>query len=295
MARLLTLTLTTMVVLSGFVGSQSRAQHEELVRPEIVNLSLPVDGSPIEVVSHIYKPSTPGVAAFPVIIFSHGNVIPPDSLSDPINMWVANWWLQRGVAVVAPVRPGYGKTGGAFREIQNVTWQGNSCISEPTYERAALRAREIVLAAVAWTQSQSWAKRDRILLVGHSTGGLITIATAATNPEGVIAGINFAGGMGGNPKDSPRQSCEPERLTAIYGQFGKTTHVPTLWLYAENDLFWGVGMPKQWFEAFKSGGSDAMLAQTPPVPGEVNGHSLINTGGPLWKPSVDAFLQKLKL
>jgi dienelactone hydrolase len=295
MARLLTFTLTSVMLLSALFGSQSWGQQEEPVRPEIVNLSLPVDGSPTDVVSHIYKPGTPGVAAFPVIIFSHGNVIPPNSLSDPINVGVANWWLQRGFAIVAPVRPGYGKTSDAFRETQNVTWQGNSCISEPTYEAAVLKAREVVLAAVAWAQSQPWAKRDRILLVGHSTGGLITIASAATNPEGVVAGINFAGGMGGNPKDSPRQSCEPERLTAIYRQFGKTTHVSTLWLYAENDLFWGVDMPKQWFEAFKSGGNDAMLVQTPPAPGEVNGHNLINTGGPLWKPSVEAFLQKLKL
>ena len=46
---------------------------------------------------------------------------------------------------------------------------------------------------------------------------------------------------------------------------------------------------------FKNGGSDAMFLQTPPVPGEENGHTLINTGGPLWKPSVESFLQRLKL
>jgi dienelactone hydrolase len=292
MTRLLTLALSSMALLSAWCGSQSRAQ--DLVHPDIVTLSLQLDGSPTDVVTHIYKPSTPGVVAFPVIIFSHGNVIPPTDLRDPIRVEIANWWLQRGFAVIAPVRPGYGKTGGAFREIQNVTWQGNSCISEPTYESAVLKARQVVLAAVAWAQSQPWARRDRILLVGQSTGGLTTIATAASNPEGAIAGINFAGGMGGNPTGSPRQSCKPALLTAIYGQFGKTTHVPTLWLYAENDLHWGVDMPKQWFDAFKSSGSDATLVQTPPAPGP-NGHFLINTGGPLWKPSVESFLQKLKL
>lgn len=297
MARLLTLALMSMLLQSAWCGSQSRAQ--ELVQPEILTLSLPVDGSPTEVLTYVYKPTTPGVVAFPVIIFSHGNVVPPTQLSDPITVGAANWWLQRGFAVVAPVRPGYGKLGGAFREIQNVTWEGNSCISEPTYESAMLKAREVVLAAVAWAQSQPWARRDRILLVGHSTGGLTTIATAATNPEGVIASINFAGGMGGNPRGSPRRSCKPELLTAIYRQFGKNTHMPTLWLYAENDLFWGVDIPKQWFDAFKSGGSDATLVQTPPVPVQTppvpsDGHLLFYRGGPLWKLSVESFLDKLK-
>jgi dienelactone hydrolase len=290
MARLLTLALTSMLLQSAWSGSQMRAQ--DVVQPEILSLLLSVDGSPTEIVTHIYKPSTPGRVAFPVVIFSHGNA---NRLRDPIKVEVANWWLQKGFAVVVPIRPRYAKSGGAFREIQNVTWKGSSCISEPTYESAVLKAREVVLAAAAWAKSQSWARRDRILLVGHSTGGFTTIATAASNPEGVIAAINFAGGMGGNPTASPRQSCKPELLTATYGQFGRTTRVPTLWLYAENDLNFGADMPKQWFGAFKSGGSDAMFVQTPPLPGGRNGHGLINAGGPLWKPSVEAFLKKVGL
>jgi len=290
MARRLTLALTSMLLQSVWCGSQSRAQ--DVVQPEILTLSLPVDGSPTKVVTHIYRPSNPGRVAFPVIIFAHGNA---NRLRDPIRVDVANWWLQKGFAVVVPVRPRYAKTGGAFREIQNVTWKGNSCISEPTYESAVLKARDVMLAAVAWARSQPWARRDRILLVGHSTGGFTTIATAASNPEGVIAGINFAGGMGGNPTASPHQSCKPELLTAIYGQFGRTTRAPTLWLYAENDLNLGADMPRQWFNAFKSGGSDTTFVQTPPLPGRANGHGLINAGGPLWKPSVEAFLKKIGL
>jgi dienelactone hydrolase len=272
----------------------ARAQADEPVRPEIVNLLLPIDGKQANVVTHVYRPITPGVAAFPTVIFSHGNVIPPGDLQDPITVEVANWWLGRGFAVIAPIRPGYGVSGSVFREIQNVTWRDNSCISEPTYESAVQKAREVVFAAVAWAQTQSWLRRDCVLLVGQSTGGLTTIASVATNPEGVIGGINFAGGMGGNPSGSPGKSCRPELLTALYGRFGKTTRVPTLWLYAENDLFWGADAPKRWFASFKSGGSDATFVQTPPVPGGVNGHSLVFAGAPLWQPSVDSFLRKLK-
>ena len=75
-------------------------------------------------------------------------------------------------------------------------------------------------------------------------------------PKESFAAINFSGGMGGNPSGSPRQSCKPELLTDIYRQYGTTTRIPTLWLYAENDLFWGADMPRHWFEAFKAGSSD---------------------------------------
>ena len=41
-----------------------------------------------------------------------------------------------------------------FREAQNVVWQDNACVSELTYEIAVTKAREVTLAALAWTQSQ---------------------------------------------------------------------------------------------------------------------------------------------
>jgi dienelactone hydrolase len=291
---------TGVVLNASTVSAQQSSVKEQLVQAEIVKAPLRVDENLTDVVTHIYKPSTPGVTAFPLVIYSHGrpfNPNPPNTvaLATPITPEVANWWLQKGFAVVAPVRPGYGETGGIDREYANVVWQSNSCISEPAYERSVLKAREVVLAALAWAQEQPWVTRGRILLVGQSAGGFASIATAATNPEGVVAAINFAGGLAGSPIESPRRSCKPEQVSAIYGQFGKTARMPTLWLYAENDLFWGADVPKQWFDAFEHGGSDATLIQTPPIPGEENGHTLINTGGPLWKPGVETFLQKLKL
>jgi hypothetical protein len=57
---------------------------------------------------------------------------------------------------------------------------------------------------------------------------MTTIATAAINPEGVIAGINFAGGMGGNSTTSPGKSCQLEQLSTICGQYGKTTRAHAL-------------------------------------------------------------------
>ena len=293
--------LCTGVVLSTSIASaQQNFAKEQLVQPEIVKVSLRVDGNPTDVVTHIYKPNTPGMTAFPVVIYSHGrpaNPNPPNTvaLARPIAPEDANWWLQKGFAVIAPVRPGYGETGAADREYLNVVVQSRFCISEPTYDQPALYAREVVLAALAWAQEQSQLARGAVhgrirndSHCGHQSRGRDRITHGC-------AGISFAGGPGGSPTLSPRKPCKPEQVTALYGKFGKTARMPTLWLYAENDLFWGVDVPKQWFEAFNTGASDATLVQMPPVPGQEDGHTVMNTGGPLWKPTVEAFLKKLKL
>lgn len=305
MRRLPALTLMT-VVLAGFLSvAQSQGQPEQVVQPEIVTLSLPVDGSPTDLVVHIYKPSTPGATRFPLVLYAHGrqynpNPLEPSPLAAPINVGTANWWLQEGFAVVAPLRPGYGKTGGFDREQPFVYLQGNTCVTEPKsinplYDRAALKGGEVILATLAWAQRQPWVIPDRIMLVGFSFGGVVTMAVASTNPRGVVGAVNFGGGMGANPAASPRKPCRPDLLTAAYGRFGKTARMPSLWLYAENDLLWGVDIPHQWFDAFKAGGSNAIFVQTPPVPGEglFAGHLLIDLGGPLWHPSVEVFLRKM--
>ena len=50
--------------------------------------------------------------------------------------------------------------------------------------------------------------------------------------------------------------------------------------------------PKRWFDAYRSGGSDAKFVQTGAA--GANGHFLINTDVLLWSPAVAAFLDKLK-
>lgn len=282
----------TGLLLATFSGVQLHAQEQTVVRPEIDRVSMVIDGRPTDVVTYIYKPATQSTTQ-PVVIFAHGNRIPPTALLEPITPKVANWWLQRGFAVVAPVRPGYGPAGGAFREGQNVKWDGNSCTSEPTYPSASLKGSEVVAGTLKWVQEQPWAKRDHVILVGYSAGWPGTLATTARNPEGVVAAINFSGGMGGNPQSSPGQSCKPELLANMYRQYGSVTRIPTLWIYAENDLFWGAEQPKGWFDAYRSGGSDAEFVQTGAA--GANGHFLIDTDIPLWSPAVGAFLDKLKL
>ena len=264
-------------------------------QPEITRLLLRIDGSERELVTHIYKPL--GAGPFPLVIFLHGragSVVDRGKLQSPVLVGHANYWLRKGVAVVASIRPGYGDTGGTDRENSFARWGNNGCYGQADFTTAAVSARQVALALHTWSGQQPWVRKDKVLFEGQSVGGMTSIAAAALNLPGVVGVVNFAGGHGGFPNDSPGKSCSAEVLTRSYREFGKLAKIPSLWLYAENDQYWGAEMPQQWFAAFKAGGSDAEFVQTAAVDGH-DGHQLLSYGGKMWSGPLNAFVQKVGL
>ncbi|MES2510765.1 MAG: dipeptidyl aminopeptidase [Pseudomonadota bacterium] len=274
----------------GFAGAQTAEQQ----RPEVIKLPLTIDGSVRQVVTHLYKPQGPG--PFPLVIFSHGRAphqADRDKLQYPVLVGHANYWLRKGVAVVAPIRPGYGETGGADRENSFTRWKDGTCLANPDFSKVGRSASDVVVAIHGWSLQQPWVRKDRILLEGQSVGGLTTVAASTLNLPGVIAAVNFSGGSGGAPDVSPTRSCKPENLTKTYAEFGRQVRVPGLWFYAENDQYWGAEAPREWYRAFKAAGSsDTDFIQTGPLP-DHDGHALLNYGGRLWSVPLDAFVKKV--
>jgi dienelactone hydrolase len=268
-----------------------------LVQPEIIKIPIEraglFDSSQLGMVTHVYRP--PGDGPFPVVVFAHGrgNVAQNQALKSPVLLDHAKFWLRKGFAVVASIRPGYGETGGVDREGPGHTWRSGACFGNPDFANTAAIAGTAVREDLVWLRSQRWARNEQIMLVGQSVGGLATVAVGAQNPAGVVGYINFSGGAGGLPDGSPGRSCMPGRLTILYGELGKTTKIPSLWLYAENDLYWGAEAPKEWHKAFSAGGSKTRLVMTPPVPGVADGHRLLNVGSRLWSPHVNRFIEDL--
>lgn len=194
---------------------------------------------------------------------------------------------------MAPIRPGYGETGGPDIESSgNRIDRAGACQGAGAYHRVARNAADVVEAAVKWGREQKWVNPRAILLAGQSVGGLTSAATGARNLPGVIGYINFSGGTGGNPEKRPKASCFPELLEQVYGTFGRTTRVPNIWLYAPNDLFWGEEAPRRWHRAFAAAGGRGEFVMTAPVPNE-DGHRLLLRGGKLWSIPVDRFLSGL--
>src|SRR2546425_1688656 len=260
----LTLLLITLCALSVSAAEQgSSPTTRDLAQPEVIKVALKgagVLGRDVAMVTHLYKPR--GDGPFPVVLFSHGRgpeISDRQNLKYPVLVGHGNFWLNKGFAIVAPVRPGYGQSEGMDREDAGSTWRRGRCTGEPDFSYLANAAGEAVFATLDWVRVQPWADKEKILLVGVSVGGLTSAGVAAKSPAGVVGYINFSGGAGGSPKESPGKSCKPENLTKLFANFGKTTRVPSLWLYAENDLYWGPEAPKEWHKAFSAGATHTTL------------------------------------
>jgi dienelactone hydrolase len=268
-----------------------------IAEPREVRITAPDRGhgdGDVAMLTRVHLPDGPG--PFPVVIYSHGRSPVPlerQQMRNPIPAGHVRYWQRKGFAVVAPIRPGYGASGGEDRERSGTVFERDgSCRSQPDFETPARHAASATIAVLDWTRRQDWADPERIVLVGTSMGGLTSIATAATRPPGVVAYVNFSGGLGGNPRLAPQRSCGPERMEAAMRSFGATTAVPGLWLYAANDQYWGPEAPRRWHEAFARGGSRATFVQTAPLP-DHDGHLLMLRGGRLWSVHVDAFIEAL--
>jgi len=269
---------------------------QKLIQPEILRIPMKgagVFGGTVEMVTHLYKPQ--GNGPFPVVVFSHGRGSDEENqnLKFPVPVGHGNFWLFKSFAVVSSIRTGYGETDSVDREAPGHTWRGGTCQGTPDFAKTAKVAGAPVTVDLDWVRAQRWADKDRVVLEAISVGGLTTVAVGAQNPPGVVGYINFSGGGGGFPTGSPGRSCRPEKLTELYEEFGKTTKIPSLWLYAENDLYWGAEAPREWHKAFSAGGSKTKFVMTPPVPGTEDGHRLLTVGGRLWSPHVNEFIKEL--
>jgi dienelactone hydrolase len=237
---------------------------------------------------------------WPVVIFSHGrpgSIAGRAALKAPIQPFadMVRFWHDKGYAVVTAVRPGYGDNTKEDPEDHGARWDGSTCSGPVDFSKTANAAAHAVRSVYAWVVAQSWSIKERIVLVGQSVGGLATVTACSQSWPGVMGCINFVGGAGGNPQSSSGASCQADRLAKQFAIAGKTTKVPSLWLYSANDKYWGEQAPKEWHKAHsdaasetgQSGKSEYFAA--PPV-GD-NGHALLSSGSRIWIPVVDAWLK----
>ena len=220
----------------------------------------------------------------PILVLSHGRG--PDRLTMGRARFplAATFFVEHGWLVVMPTRIGYGETGGPDVETRD-----RDC-AHAEFDRGFATAADETQQVLDWAIAQKDVDPTRIVAVGQSYGGATTLALAARNPPGLLAAINFSGGSGGDVVHRPTNPCNPDRVGAAYEGYGRTTRVPELWLYAENDQLWGEAIPKDWFARYQAGGAPATFVEMPPV-GD-NGHLLFNRGGELWHDPVLRFLER---
>jgi len=222
---------------------------------------------------------------YPVLVLNHGRAPEPEKRAamGRVRTSANSRWLARlGFVVAVPTRIGYGDSGG---EDVEETGPCNRKNYPPGYTAAA----EQTLQVLEFMRQRPDTAKDRAVIMGQSFGGATAITVAAKNPPGVQATINFAGGGGGNPATMPQNPCATPLLERMFAAYGKTARTPTLWVYTENDMFFGPKFPKQWFDAFKAAGGVGEYVLFPPN-GE-SGHGLFTQAPEVWRARVIAFLQ----
>jgi dienelactone hydrolase len=247
---------------------------------------------------HVFKPE--GAGPFTVVLFSHGRAASSAeraSFSTPIPSGHVDFWLRKGFAVVAPIRPGYGPNGGPDRESSGskVNTNTHQCQSEGDLAPFLRHGLQALQGTHDWIRTQPWAKRDSIILEGQSVGGLLTVVYGSENPSGVIGFINFSGGAAGYPAEHIGHSCSENQIAQAFGVAGQKNRTPNLWLYAENDGFWGADAPKRWHDGFsRASPTLTTFIRTAPLK-DHDGHFLLNYGGNYWGAPVNAFVKSLNI
>lgn len=167
----------------------------------------------------VYRPA--GDGPFPVLVINHGRAAGNAKLQGRYRpAMAAREFVQRGWAVVVPMRQGFSQSGGS--EISagcNVHSNG-------------LQQARSVRRTLDWASSQPWADVSRNVVLGQSHGGLTTLAYGTDPHPGTRLLVNFAGGL-------RQENCTAwqQNLVRAIGDYGAETKLPSLWFYGDNDSY----------------------------------------------------------
>jgi len=274
--------LVTFLALQLTAGMQAgchRAQKPTLV---VTELRIPTNESDyrgLEAV--VVRPDDN--APHPLALMTHGTWggAAERSQSTPLRFIPqAREFARRGWTVVIVMRRGFGDSGGIYME------EAEECSLSPNPAWSTQQAAKDLRQAAAYLATRPEVDGSRMIGIGLSTGGLAMLGLSADPPPGLKAVVNFAGGRGSDGKD---HVCNPDALIRTFGDLGKRSRVPTLWVYAANDHFFGPQLAQQLYQAFVDQGGTARFITTGPF--GADGHELFSQqGAPIWTPLVDEFL-----
>jgi len=245
-------------------------------------LRVPVPGSGVAGLDalEVYV-NTPG--KHPLALLTHGTSNSVDERKE-VSPWAflqqAVWFAQRGYVSLVIVRRGYGNSGGAEDGSHNGCNNGN-------FEDSGEDAADDLRNAVAYAQrSMPEVDTTHVISSGVSTGGFTQVALTAKPPSGLETAISFAGGRGG---DGNGHLCNEDGFESALHYFGKHSHTPMLWIYAENDKWFPPPFAKKFLAAFQSGGGTAQFVLAPPF--GTDGHHLYSDPR-AWSDTVEHYLSE---
>jgi pimeloyl-ACP methyl ester carboxylesterase len=268
-------------IVLGHVAVHAQAPGE----PNVTTVRIPLTekrflgkGRELTLEGTLFRPSADGVV--PLLVFNHGSTgrgrgSPTETLTYPE---VARFFVERGIAVLVPMRRGRGASDGDYLERYDC--------DTGTLSAGLDRAIEDMDAVMAFVSVQAWVDRGRLLLGGMSRGGFLSIVYASMRPTGARGVIDMAGGWTVEVCDQ-RVHFHASTLAGA----GRSAKLPTLWLYSENDRNYGPAAVRAYHRAFTGAGGAAELHLFGPIGHD--GHILLPRSVSVWAGAVDAFLQRI--
>ena len=226
----------------------------------------------IDLETTIYKPD--GEGPFPIAVINHGKSPGDSRFQGRYRPAVAaRYFLQRGYAVIVPMRQGFSKSAGSYI--------GGGCNVESNGRVQA----EDVKAVLDYVTQQSWADKNNMVVLGQSHGGWTTLAFGSLGYPGVKALVNFAGGL-------RQENCIAweNNLAKGAAEYASQTRVSSLWFYGDNDSFFSTSTYRSMFERYTSSGGAARLVAFGLFGNDAHSMFGSRSGSSIWQPEVTRFL-----
>jgi invasion protein IalB/pimeloyl-ACP methyl ester carboxylesterase len=247
---------------------------------------------PLPVLAYVVRPV--GDGPFPLVIMNHGISLDAQQRTTFPSieyLAAAQWFANRGYFVVSPIRYGASSLDVKDRGLFGSVFAHVGSCDNPNFRGPGLAIATLNEWVIDYMSKKKFIQPGKVVVVGQSGGGWGSIALASLNPSSVQAIVTFAAGRGGRVDGKPNNNCAPDKLVDATAEFGRTARIPMLWIYAENDTYFGPELTKRMHDAFVAAGGNAEYHVFPPFGGD--GHFFIDSpeGVPIWSPLVSKFLE----
>lgn len=252
-----------------------------------INLNILIKSSPKNYYVNALFLTDSGYDRPPLVVISHGSPIDPSFRQYMVPekmLGQAQEFFKLGFAVLIVERRGYGRSHEKYEEIVG------DCDHRDNMASGAIASSDI-LGALDYAQENLDINPERVVLVGHSAGGFSSIFASHYVHRGVQGVINFAGGRGARGNNIV---CSENNLLETYSFVGKTSRVPSLWVYNQNDKAFSPELSQSMFHSFTLSGGIGEFLMLPPF--QNDGHGLFSISGiPIWQPVSKQFLKRIEI
>ncbi|RXH22084.1 dienelactone hydrolase [Bradyrhizobium nanningense] len=247
----------------------------------------------LPVLAFVVKPV--GDGPFPLVIMNHGIALglQERTMFPSIEYRAAaQWFAKRGYFVISPIRYGASSLDDKDQGLYGSVFAHVGSCDNPNFRGPGLAIATLNEWVIDYMRKKKIVQPGRVVVVGQSGGGWGSIALASLNPPSVQAIVTFAAGRGGRVDGKPNKNCAPDKLVAATGDFGRTARVPMLWIYTENDSYFGPELTRRMHDAFVAAGGNAEYRLLSAFGND--GHFMIDSPDalPIWSPIVGEFLEK---